>query len=55
MQEKYLAEIAERFAVPILHIPLQPQEIKGLPMVEALGEQILAAFTDVNGGLSVND
>jgi len=55
MQEKYLAEIAERFAVPILHIPLQPQEVKGLPMVEALGEQILAAFTDVNGGLSAND
>ncbi len=40
MQEKYLAEIGERFNVPILQIPLLPQEVKGLEMLAALGEQI---------------
>jgi arsenite-transporting ATPase len=40
MQEKYLAEIAERFRVPLAQIPLLPQEIKGLEMLEMLGEQI---------------
>lgn len=40
MQEKYLAEIAERFSVPVLQIPLQPHEIKGLAVLMALGEQI---------------
>ncbi len=40
MQEKYLAEIAERFHVPLAQIPLLPQEIKGLEMLAELGEQI---------------
>lgn len=40
MQEKYLAEIAERFQVPVAQIPLLPQEIKGLKMLVDLGEQI---------------
>lgn len=40
MQEKYLAEIAERFQVPVAQIPLLPQEIKGLEMLVDLGEQI---------------
>ncbi len=40
MQEKYLAEIAERFQVPLAQIPLLPQEIKGLAMLAELGEQI---------------
>jgi arsenite-transporting ATPase len=40
MQEKYLAEIAERFQVPVAQIPLLPQEIKGLEMLAELGEQI---------------
>ena len=40
MQEKYLVEIAERFQVPVAQIPLLPQEIKGLEMLEVLGEQI---------------
>jgi len=39
MQVKYLAEIRERFAVPVLEIPLQPQEVKGLAMLAELGEQ----------------
>jgi arsenite-transporting ATPase len=40
MQEKYLAEIAERFCVPLVQIPLLPHEIKGLEMLAELGEQI---------------
>lgn len=40
MQEKYLAEMAERFRLPVAHIPLLPQEIKGLDMLTELGKQI---------------
>jgi arsenite-transporting ATPase len=40
MQEKYLSEIASRFGVPLVQIPLLPQEIKGLKMLAELGEQI---------------
>lgn len=40
MQEKYLAEIAERFGVPVAQIPLLPQEVKGLEMLAELGERI---------------
>jgi arsenite-transporting ATPase len=40
MQEKYLAEIAERFASPVLQIPLLAQEVKGLEMLARLGEQV---------------
>ncbi len=40
MQEKYLVEIAERFGLPVVQIPLLPQEIKGLEMLAELGEQI---------------
>ncbi len=40
MQEKYLGEIAERFGLPLVQIPLLPQEIKGLAMLAELGEQI---------------
>jgi len=43
MQEKYLAEMAERFPVPILQIPLLPREVKGLDMLAELGERIYAA------------
>ncbi len=39
MQEKYLAEIAQRFAVPMIQIPLLPQEVKGLPLLIQLGQQ----------------
>jgi arsenite-transporting ATPase len=39
MQVKYLAEIRERFAVPVLEIPLQPHEVKGLAMLAELGKQ----------------
>ena len=42
MQEKYLTEIAERFRVPLVQIPLLPQEVKGLKMLIELGEQIYA-------------
>ena len=40
MQEKYLGDIADRFGLPLVQIPLLPQEIKGLAMLAALGEQI---------------
>jgi arsenite-transporting ATPase len=40
MQEKYLAEIVQRFAVPILHIPLLPHEVKGLDVLTKLGDQV---------------
>ena len=40
MQEKYLAEIAKRFPVPLLQIPLLAHEVKGLDMLVELGEQI---------------
>jgi len=40
MQEKYLAEIGERFATPVLQVPLMAQEVKGLEMLARLGEQI---------------
>jgi arsenite-transporting ATPase len=40
MQEKYLVEIFERFCLPVVQIPLLPQEIKGLKMLSELGEQI---------------
>jgi arsenite-transporting ATPase len=45
MQEKYLAEIGERFATPVLQIPLLPQEVKGLEMLAVLGERIFANGT----------
>ena len=41
MQEKYLAEIATRFPVPVLQIPLLPKEVKGLHMLSELGGQVL--------------
>ena len=40
MQEKYLAEIHKRFGVPLVQIPLLSQEVKGLDMLAALGEQV---------------
>lgn len=40
MQDKYLAEITQRFAVPIVQVPLLPHEVKGLDVLEALGKQV---------------
>ncbi len=40
MQEKYLAEMAQRFPVPIVQIPLLPNEVKGVKMLTELGETI---------------
>jgi len=40
MQEKYLQEIGKRFNVPLVQIPLLPNEIKGLKMLKELGEQV---------------
>jgi arsenite-transporting ATPase len=41
MQERYLAEVRERFPVPVLEIPLLPYEVKGLELLGQLGEQML--------------
>jgi arsenite-transporting ATPase len=40
MQEKYLAEMAERFTVPILQVPLLSHEVQGLDVLAGLGERI---------------
>lgn len=40
MQEKYMAEIVERFGVPLVQIPLLPHEVKGLAMLAELGQKI---------------
>ena len=40
MQEKYLLDMMDRFQLPVAHIPLMPQEIKGLDLLVALGRQI---------------
>ncbi len=40
MQEKYLAEIARRFPIPMLQIPLLPREVSGLEMLTELGQQV---------------
>jgi arsenite-transporting ATPase len=40
MQRRYLAEIGERFPVPVLQIPLLPYEIKGLDLLARLGEML---------------
>jgi arsenite-transporting ATPase len=40
MQEKYLAEITQRFAVPVVQIPLLPNEVKGVKMLAELGKTI---------------
>ncbi|RPI24232.1 MAG: arsenic-transporting ATPase, partial [Chloroflexota bacterium] len=40
MQEKYLAEIAVRFQAPLAQIPLLPGEIRGIEMLDTLGELV---------------
>ncbi|MGZ8571206.1 MAG: TRC40/GET3/ArsA family transport-energizing ATPase [Actinomycetota bacterium] len=45
MQTRYLAEIRERFAVPILRIPLLPYEVKGLDLLDRLGREMLGLDT----------
>jgi arsenite-transporting ATPase len=49
MQEKYLAEIADRFRVPVVRIPLFPSEIRGLGALAELGEQILGPVGEGEG------
>jgi arsenite/tail-anchored protein-transporting ATPase len=40
MQQKYLGEIAGRFATPVVQLPLLPHEVKGLEMLAELGETV---------------
>lgn len=41
MQERYLVEMRERFAVPVLEIPLLPYEVQGLDLIGELGAELL--------------
>jgi arsenite-transporting ATPase len=40
MQEKYLAETAQRFVAPVMQIPLLAHEVKGIRMLIELGQQV---------------
>jgi arsenite-transporting ATPase len=40
MQEKYLAEIPQRFTVPLIEIPLLPTEVRGIAALIELGERV---------------
>ncbi|RME74857.1 MAG: arsenic-transporting ATPase [Chloroflexi bacterium] len=40
MQEKYLAEISHRFPVPVVQIPLLPNEVSGLEHLIELGKRV---------------
>lgn len=40
MQQKYMAEIANRFTVPVAQIPLLPTEVQGLDTLAQLAEQV---------------
>jgi arsenite-transporting ATPase len=40
MQQKYMAEIASRFAVPVAQIPLLSTEVQGLAALTQLAEQV---------------
>jgi arsenite-transporting ATPase len=53
MQEKYLAEIGERFNVPVLQIPLLPHEVKGLDLLTELAGKVYqnGAATPVHAGV----
>lgn len=42
MQEKYMDEITRRFSVPLVQIPLLPEEVKGLDLLAELGSQIFS-------------
>jgi arsenite/tail-anchored protein-transporting ATPase len=48
MQQKYLAEIAGRFATPVVQLPLLPREVKGLAMLAELGETVYGNGRSVN-------
>lgn len=43
MQEKYLAEITQRFPVPLVQIPLLPGEVRGLDALIELGDRTYGA------------
>ena len=41
MQQRYLKEITERFQLPMLQIPLLPNEVRGLNILASLADQVL--------------
>ena len=47
MQEKYLKEITQRFAVPVVQVPLLAHEVKGIPMLIELGQQVYEPGTSI--------
>jgi arsenite-transporting ATPase len=55
MQEKYLAEIAERFGVPILTVPLLPREVEGLELLTELGERLYGDGTQTSEVLETSE
>jgi arsenite-transporting ATPase len=46
MQQKYMAEILQRFAAPVAQIPLLPTEVQGLTMLTQLAEQVYGRITE---------
>ena len=42
MQEKYLAEIKERFQLPVAIMPLLESEIKGLEMIKKASDLLFS-------------
>ena len=54
MQQKYLVEMAKRFNVPLVQIPLLPREIKGLGLLAELGEMIYGSRERVSEPLEAS-
>lgn len=46
MQQKYMAEIANRFAVPVVQIPLLPNEVRGIALLTELAEQVYGPVSE---------
>jgi hypothetical protein len=40
MQARYLADLTTRFDAPVLPAPPLPQQVKGLKLLEELGEEL---------------
>ena len=44
--EKHPSEIAERFTVPIVQVPMLDHEVKGLEVLRSLGERMYGMIDD---------
>jgi arsenite/tail-anchored protein-transporting ATPase len=45
MQERYLVDIAQRFNVPVIEMPLLESEVSGLEQLETLGQRLYGEMT----------